>query len=1345
MRRLIPFVVLAALALSPAPASATPVATSDGEYDGLGAVFPDPLANCGGPSCDPNARGNVPATQFIQLQELFDGLKYMNTREDWQRYLEVLVLDGRYEDGSATAEEVEADPTIMFPGNNYPVLEFEPKPEYVSAGIPTTDLSRQKSDLVVARVTDETVPDDEKKRYTLSLSIHGIERAGAEGGTRAMEDLVTAFTTGRADDPIVNEAVKADAPTFADVLRKTIIYFTWPNPDGWRRGSVLQGGPDFQRYNGNGVDPNRDWPDIGYSFRGYSGASEPETRAFKGFYDDLLGDGKRFHAGSDLHGQPEADALSFTLLPHGRHHLGKDARLREAARRINRGQYEATKWSALIRENEELSVDGGNEDCSYATDPTPGPVCEKVYAQTWGTVYDTINYTTTGTLADWFDSSIALRAEGLANEMSFSHIDKHINFEPQTEQLHVAGNKALIYAHVANLLDPITATFDANGRQGYVASKRLKRLQAQGEPGPPPNTVPQDDISDQTGVPDSSGRTVMEFDVQQTEPEGGNPGIYNGGMRIDVTTLNFQGVSSGQARMSVQCLGCDDHVGSQDSQNPEWVIVAEDYNQSPIYAQAGLTVAVNRPDAFFVNDLGKREAVEWRVVVEFCETGPIFDCPVSGGGLPIGPTRMNVDFSGGPATSDGATGGDQPPLLRGYNVANTDVFHDLNRFIEDENERFERVDPKRVIAGEQSLSGLESLVLADEFLPGYTGKYKDEFVPSGNPTPNIEFAQTRQTQPGQTGNAAGETFCQRDEAHSEKFEFQIAETEANRSMTVEIHWDLPAEDYDLIVLRKEADGRETELDQSADFATDHESVTIPEPTPGTYIAHVLNCSAVVSSWAGTVTFEAYPPAEAAPPSDYTPEQKDVWAQKLRAWVQAGGNLVLTDGALRGLNEVTDVPGKEVRRQTVYVGQMTFARCADDKVAADDASECESGDPQPTVEEPLARNVNLPASRFNTGFRRQTFESTPLGFAIQDESGGDESNARQYDINASAFKAAGGKVVAMSANSGERNAVPVYDRVTLGEIPVGSGQVRVAGALLPQPSTEFDHQLGLEPYALTYTGYILICNLLDANCTTRPGEDPTPQPNPDNPDEPGNPPPPGGGTTGGGTTGSGGGGTTTGGGGGGTQEVCASTAGFRSVSASRRGRGLRLAFDRRESRPVDVDVFQVAQGRRVLRERLVARFSDRDGTVSWNGRGRRGRRLRDGYYFVRFRMEKPGADEFRRITLRRSRGRFSARPSFYRTESCGPLRSYKLVRPVFGGRNRTPLGASYQLNERADVTITVRRGSRTIRTFRQGTVDPRRTHRVRLSARGLRRGDYRVTITVRAGNSTLTSTLVSRRL
>ncbi len=150
-------------------------------------------------------------------------------------------------------------------------------------GLPTTTLDRNRSDLITVRVTDESVPDAGKERYALSLSIHGIERAGRRGrhprrgGPDHRRHDRAQRRAGR-----LRERARRCAPSFARVLRESIIYFTYPNPDGWRRGSITEGGPFFQRYNGNGVDINRDWPDIGFSFRPYSGLSEPESRALSG-------------------------------------------------------------------------------------------------------------------------------------------------------------------------------------------------------------------------------------------------------------------------------------------------------------------------------------------------------------------------------------------------------------------------------------------------------------------------------------------------------------------------------------------------------------------------------------------------------------------------------------------------------------------------------------------------------------------------------------------------------------------------------------------------------------------------------------------------------------------------------------------------------------------------------------------------------------------------------------------------------------------------------------------------------------------------------------------------------
>ena len=1002
------------------PAMATPVATDDGSYTLLGRVFPDPLANCqnSGSACSPYAQGNTPATQFIGVDEFVDAVKYMNSKPEWSRYMEILALDGKLGPGAGTGK----DPDI--PGNNLDP-EWKPDPAFQSAGLPTSDLSRQKSDLMVVRVTDESVPDKGKKRYALSLSIHGIERAGAEGGTRAMEDLVTANTTGLADKPIVPDTVRKNAPKFSDVLKKSIIYFTYPNPDGWRRGSVSSGGVFFQRYNGNGVDPNRDWPDIGFAFRGYSAVSEPETRAWISFYNDVRQNGGQFSAGDDLHGQPEADALSFTLLPHGRHRYDKNVRIQEAAQAINRSTYDRIKWSPIVQDND--APHGGGAPCSP---DVLGTACAKIYAQTWGSVYDTINYTTTGALGDWFDSQVGLGADGIDNEMSFSHLDKNITFDPHTEQLHVDGNKALIYAHLTQILDPTgDSSFAVPGKKGYVKNKRVSRLATASQPIAPEGSVPQDDET--IGPQPVVGSANFDFTVKRGVQDGKN--IFSGGIRVEATNGNAQGIGTGQVTLAVQCANCDEHPGVKDDDG--YVTVAEDYNQSFLYAQAGVVATVNHPQAYGRD--GK--AVKWRAVL-------------SG---PAGVSQVEVHFTKGPASEDGDTGGGAPPEQRAYDVANTDFFSDLNPFIPGKARDLNAINPRRVIAGKQSLDSFDTIALADDPLPGYVGPYGDQKQgPTGPPTKDVEFSGSASA-PGAGSGAPGTT---------EEHPFKIGPNDANSTATVRIEWDNPTMDFDLNVYRVVNGERQSAGDSGSAPPATSEEVTIPDPPAGDYIVEVVNYAAPDPTYRGSVKFTPIKDVVDPSKSTYTKAQKDEWFKKLRSWVVTGGNLVLTDGALRALPELTGVPAAAVSKQTVYAGQSSFAKSSDE------------GDT--TLKDPLAKGINLQGARFNSGMRRQMFEPTPLGFAIQNTQGADASFARQFDVDRAAWEKAGGRFVAGSADAGARNAAAVYSRVTIGELPLGGGDVRIAGALLPQATEDYDHQYGLEPYSTTYTGYIIARNLLD---------------------------------------------------------------------------------------------------------------------------------------------------------------------------------------------------------------------------------------------------------------------------
>ena len=1019
---------LCALVLA-APAGATPVADTDAEYSSLGRVFPDPLAGCQnggeGSPCSPFAQGNVPATQFIGYQEFVSGMRFLNSKPQWRRYLEVWPLDGKMGEGSGSKVGNE-----MFPGNNLGRIEFTPRSAYQSAGLATSTQSRSKSDLYVARVTDETVPDRGKKRYALSLSIHGIERAGAEGGIRAIEDLVTAGTLGTGGKALLPKSA-GPSPTFGEALRKTIIYFTLPNPDGWRRGSVSEGGVFFQRYNGNGMDVNRDWPDIGFSHRFYSANSEPETRAYHNFFRGIESDEGQFAAGDDLHGQPFADALSYTMMPHGRHDWPKNARLTETAKKINTATNSMVSWSPIVQPNSEPQ--GGGVPCAPGA---LGDTCAKIYGQTWGTVYDTINYTTAGTLGDWFDSTAGLDADGISNEMSFSHLDRNITFDPHTEQMHVDGNKALIWSHVTSMLDPPEQKFDAPGRKGYVPNVRLKREEKVTQ-RIPAGTVPQDDEGD------VAPGGIYPFTVKGgKQPDGKD--IYNGGMRVQATAANVQGIGSGVTTLAVECRGCDAHLEREDAGRDEWVTVAEDFNQSPVYAQAGVTVSVNQPQAF------RRDGkpVEWRAVVS-AEGGPA--------------PRIDIDFTSEPASDDGNTGGDPAPRIAAYDVANTDVFRDLDADMVAGESGFEAIDPKQVIAGTQSLDGLDSLVLADDGLPGY--KRQDPNPgPRGTPPPPREISSSP-TVPGGYGFVANA----RPPGTYTRIDFDITDANPVGGINIRIDWAEFENDFDMYLYRV-VDGQETLVGSSTgtQLTTNWEEIDMDDPLlNGSYRLYVDNFAAADPSWTGKITFKQL--VITNEPTSYSDADKAKWYAAVRKWVEDGGNLVLTDGALAALTEL--VPASftpaAARETTVYAGQVTFAK-----------SNSES-----TVKDPLAQKpitIEQPGARFNDGGRRQTYEPTPLGFAIQQDVRGndDTSFAEQWDVDRKAWELAGGRTAGTSVDSGARDAAPVHDRTALGELNLGQGQIRIAGGLLPQPSTEFNHPLGIEPYALTYTGYILLRNLLE---------------------------------------------------------------------------------------------------------------------------------------------------------------------------------------------------------------------------------------------------------------------------
>jgi hypothetical protein len=580
-------------------ASGSPVAMDQQTYETLGRVFPDPHACLTGQgNASPWAKGKVCAADFIQYQEMIDGMAFLE--ETFPRFTEVYTL---HED---------------FACNGKPAATPDAACEaFRSAGIPQTvtpagPVTRERLPLKLVRVTDESVPNKGKKYFVFPLSIHGIERAGAEGGTRAAEDLITwgACEAGTAPDFVdcENEDNKAPHPILeptpkkslmaGEVLKRSVIYFVWPNPDGWRRGDRTNGTSFYQRYNGNGVDVNRDWPEQGWTYRPYTPWSEPESKSYGKVLQaigphDAKGNPK-WHGGIDLHGMVDAKAFSFTLLGGTQRPYDKDQRILQTAKGAWRDAEKRLAYSPLIKPN---------------TEPESDP---RQYGVQWGTIWDTIDYTVTGAFGNWIDSPMGLNADGLDNEMAFSHLSNcgvGSCFEPDIEQLHVEGNKSLIYSMINYTLKGEDTTFEIKGKVGYLHNRGFIKEASNplGGKDKYDGLKPQPDIN---GVQlDTTNEYTYPFDVK------GLPKFYNGGIEVVLTCSNVQGVGAcGVNTAYLEHKGSVEHPGQSDK---EWEVINSYNSPGAGYFQTGQALHANYPAA------GK-----YRIRIESSDPTSIFNADI---------------------------------------------------------------------------------------------------------------------------------------------------------------------------------------------------------------------------------------------------------------------------------------------------------------------------------------------------------------------------------------------------------------------------------------------------------------------------------------------------------------------------------------------------------------------------------------------------------------------------------------------------------------------------------------------------------------------------------------------
>ncbi|MEY2467375.1 MAG: hypothetical protein QOF21_73, partial [Actinomycetota bacterium] len=613
-------------------AVALPSATNAATYAAYGRVFPDPQGcTKGTPGSSPWAKGNVCAAQFLQWDETLAGLKYL--QQKFPRFGRLVNLHDLKQS----------------------VPEFA-NVDMQTAGLPQADLSRDRRDLYVFVVTDRESPVSlaDRHRYAYSLSIHGIERAGVEGGVRAAEDLVTWGAT--APNTRILEPTNS-GPTAGQVLKDNVLYFVLSNPDGWGRGEVSKGGVYFQRYNGDGADLNREFPGVGYSNPVYTPFAEPEATSLAAYLlrEKSLSSEKSFRGALDLHGMAGADSFSFTLLSGTAKSWAVNTQITHSAQAIYQDAVKRLSYSPLIADPANCP---GDIPVFLLVSEGSAPMCP----DQWGSVWDTINYQTTGAIGDWFTMDIGLGATGVDNEMAYSHVVPNTAFIPAIEQLHVDGNKGIIYSQLAALTNPAPVPA-VNVTAGFAPSVNRK-VRAASAPSP---AVAPLRVQSPLHLREMLGQGV-EFDVA-----GPEQGVSNGGLTAEFSFTNIDGISPETASdVRLERYG-HEHPGDPDG----WNEVGSWFRQELTYFPAGARIDINNPTP------GRYR---------------LAPAPM----LRHGVTNIAIRF-----TPDKVI----PKPNTAYNVANTDVFNDLGPNIHP-------ITPTAVLKNAHVLDGVSSYILADDPAPG---------------------------------------------------------------------------------------------------------------------------------------------------------------------------------------------------------------------------------------------------------------------------------------------------------------------------------------------------------------------------------------------------------------------------------------------------------------------------------------------------------------------------------------------------------------------------------------------------------------------------------------------------
>lgn len=444
-RALVVATLALALATAGMPASATPVCT-DGYMGG------PPAFACGG-RIFPEAAGSVGYVQYLPdpvtgFREYQHGIEYLAMT--YPRWISVFSLSDRY--GTDEAVTAGADGIRSYEEGD------------------TAD----GHEIWVIKITDHEVPDDGKETLLFSLSVHGNERGGLEGGLRTAEDLaIAAENGGTIVDGIDNyESTTGRAPTFneyevADLLADEAVYLVDFNIDGWAIGDLWHTPlPElYARGNSLGTDLNRQMPTIGRINWDRNPLQESEMAFGTQFMHEVAeaGRGGLMAYGADIHGETVSNAFIDIMYPAGQFDSVDHRRLMAIAERT-KSVVDETLYAGIVDLIEEQT--GGNS--SSPDVPIP------VKPAHWATVWDTLGYTDTGFIGDYIATELGVT--GMDYEIFLNHSVPDKVWTVLLQENHINGTRAIIKTAMAYALSQAkefnedNVVVDPIGVAGYVVN-----------------------------------------------------------------------------------------------------------------------------------------------------------------------------------------------------------------------------------------------------------------------------------------------------------------------------------------------------------------------------------------------------------------------------------------------------------------------------------------------------------------------------------------------------------------------------------------------------------------------------------------------------------------------------------------------------------------------------------------------------------------------------------------------------------------------------------------------------------------------------------------------------------